>query len=201
MDRMGESKWCSRSFAVALFRSQDKIEEIMHEFQEVCHLIDIIRDFGVFKSSVNSRLCEENVIKSTLSQKLSQELLNLIFLSIDKNIQNSLKEILGAYSNLYRKFKNQRYAKVYTAVKLYDDEKAVLKNKLDTMFDTNMVIENIEDETILGGLIRTGFEVIDGSLRTDLNKINLPYAGNIMILATDEIVSVIQIKFEITRNI
>ena len=40
------------------------------------------------------------------------------------------------------------------------------------MFDTNMVIENIEDETILGGLIiRTGFEVIDGSLRTDLNKI------------------------------
>ena len=83
-----------------------------------------------------------------------------------------MKEILGAYSNLYRKFKNQRYAKVYTAVKLYDDEKAVLKNKLDTMFDTNMVIENIEDETILGGLIiRTGFEVIDGSLRTDLNKI------------------------------
>jgi F-type H+-transporting ATPase subunit delta len=164
------------AFAVALFsvaRERDKIEEIMHEFQEVCHLIDIIRDFGAFLNHpLIPAYVKKNVIKSTLSQKLSQELLNLIFLSIDKNIQNSLKEILGAYSNLYRKFKNQRYAKVYTAVKLYDDEKAVLKNKLDTMFDTNMVIENIEDETILGGLIiRTGFEVIDGSLRTDLNKI------------------------------
>ena len=83
-----------------------------------------------------------------------------------------MKEILGEYSNLYRKFKGQRYAKVYTVIELNDDEKAVLKKMLDTMFKTDAVIENIVDKTILGGMIiRMGFEVIDGSLRTDLNKI------------------------------
>lgn len=164
------------AYAVALFsvaRERDKIEEIMYEFQEICHLIDIIRDFGVFLNHpLITAHVKKNVIKSVLSQKLSPEMQNFIFLTIDKKRQNSLKEILRDYSNLYRKFKRQRYAKVYTAVKLYDDEKAVLKNKLDTMFGTDAVIENIVDKTILGGMIiRMGFEVIDGSLRTDLNKI------------------------------
>ena len=62
----------------------------------------------------------------------------ILFL-IDKNMQDSLKEIPRAYSNLYREFKNQRYAKVYTAVELYEDEKEALKRILDIKFNTDSV--------------------------------------------------------------
>lgn len=164
------------AYAAALFsvaRERGKIEEIWYELQELCHLMDIMKNFRIFLNHpVISGKVKKNVIKSVLSQKISPEMQNFIFLAIDKNRQNSLKEILGEYSNLYRKFKGQRYAKVYTVIELNDDEKAVLKKMLDTMFKTDAVIENIVDKTILGGMIiRMGFEVIDGSLRTDLNKI------------------------------
>lgn len=112
------------------------------------------------------------IFLSALSQKISQEMQNFIFFLIDKNRQDSLKEILEAYSNLNREFKNQRYAKVYTAVKLSEDEKKDLKKILDTKFKTDTVIENIVDKTILGGMIiRIGFEVIDSSLISELSKI------------------------------
>jgi len=112
------------------------------------------------------------IFLSALSQKISQEMQNFIFFLIDKNRQDSLKEILEAYSNLYREFKNQRYAKVYTAVKPSEDEKKDLKRILDTKFNTDTVIENIVDKTILGGMIiRIGFEVIDSSLISELSKI------------------------------
>lgn len=164
------------AYATALFseaRERGKIEEIGQELKGLCHLFDTIKNLDIFLNHpIITAETKKNVIKSALSQKISQEMQNFIFFLIDKNRQDSLKEILGAYSNLYREYKNQRYAKVFTVVELHEDEKEALKIILDTKFNTDSVIENIIDETIIGGMIiRIGFEVIDGSLISELNKI------------------------------
>ncbi|MDD4568907.1 MAG: ATP synthase F1 subunit delta [Tepidanaerobacteraceae bacterium] len=164
------------TYAEALFsvaKEKGRIEEILYELQDICQLMDTVKDFRLFLNHpLISVYVKKAVVKSVFSIQISQEMQNFIFFTIERNRQNSLKQILGKYSDLYRKFKNERCAKVYTVVALSDKEKAVLKDKLDTMFDTNAVIENIIDKTILGGIIiRMGFEVIDGSYRSDLEKI------------------------------
>ena len=122
-----------------------------------------MKDFCIFiNHPVISKDVKKDVMKAVFSGKISREVQNFIFIMIDRDKINLLSEILEEYNNLYKKFKNERYVKVYTVVPLYEDEKSILKKKLDTMFNTNAVIENIIDKTIIGGMIiRMGFQVID----------------------------------------
>jgi F-type H+-transporting ATPase subunit delta len=99
-------------------------------------------------------------------------MLNFIFFVIDKNRQDSLKEIFREYSNLYRKYKEQRFAKVYTVVPLTEEEKWDIKKKLDKLYNTHVIIENILEPDIIGGMmIRMGFQVIDGTIKSELDRI------------------------------
>jgi len=165
-------------YAEALFsvaRETDKIEEFKDELWLICHLIKIQNGFRHFLYHPEiSRETKKNVIKQSLSQKISQEMLNFIFFVIDKNRQDSLQEIFREYSNLYRKYKEQRFAKVYTAVPLTEEQKLVIKEKLDKLYDTDAIIENILEPGIIGGMmIRMGFQVIDGTIRSELDRIKV----------------------------
>ncbi|MDN5303023.1 MAG: F-type H+-transporting ATPase subunit delta [Thermoanaerobacteraceae bacterium] len=158
-------------FSVAL-RTQN-LERFKNELWLICHLMKIHDKFRSFLYHPEiSKEIKKNVIKESISQKISQEMLNFIFFVIDKNRQNSLQEIFGEYSNLYRKYKEQRYVKVYTAVPLTEEEKLELKQKLDKLYNTNTIIENILDKSIIGGMmVRIGFQVIDGTIRSELERI------------------------------
>lgn len=83
-----------------------------------------------------------------------------------------MQEIFWEYSNLYRKYREERYARVVTAVPLTEEEREQLKAKLDGLFNTHVVIENIVDPQIIGGvMIRMGFQVIDGTIGAQLDRL------------------------------
>jgi len=163
-------------YAQALFSiagKTGKIEEFKDELWLICRLIKIQDGFRhfLYHPEIPSHT-KKNVIKQSLSQKISQEMLNLIFFAIDKNRQDSLQEIFREYSNLYRKYKEQRLAKVYTVTALTGEQKLEIKEKLDKLYDTDAIIENILDPDIIGGMmIRMGFQVIDGTIRSELDRI------------------------------
>ncbi|AYO31785.1 MAG: F-type H+-transporting ATPase subunit delta [Thermoanaerobacteraceae bacterium] len=166
----------SSPYAEALFsvaRKADKIEEFKNELWMICHIIKIDNKFRHFLDHPEiSRETKKNVIMQSFSQKTSQEMLNFIFFVIDKNRQDSLKEIFREYSNLYRKYKEQRFAKVYTVVPLTEEEKWDIKKKLDKLYNTHVIIENILEPDIIGGMmIRMGFQVIDGTIKSELDRI------------------------------
>lgn len=165
-----------KTYATALFsvgEERDKTQDYLWEFKAIIRLMDVHSSFVLFLNHPTvSKEIKKNVIKSALYQKISQEMVNFIFLVIDKNRQNSLKEIFREYSNLYRKSKSLRYAKVFTVVALDEDEKIRLKSKLDQRFATDVLVENIIDESVLGGMvIRMGFTVIDASLKGELDRL------------------------------
>lgn len=158
-------------FSVAL-RTQN-LDRFKDELWFLCHLIKIHERFRSFLYHPEiSKEIKKNVIKESLNQKMSQEMLNFIFFVIDKNRQNTLQEIFREYSNLYRKYKEQRHAKVYTVVPLTDEEKLEIKEKLDKLYHTDALIENILDKSIIGGMmVRMGFQVIDGTIKSELERI------------------------------
>ncbi|HHW03947.1 MAG TPA: F0F1 ATP synthase subunit delta [Thermoanaerobacterales bacterium] len=163
-------------YAEALFsvaRKTGKIEEFKNELWMICHIIKTDSKFRHFLTHPEiPKETKKNVIKQSFARKISQEMLNFIFFVIDKSRQDSLQEIFSEYSNLYRKYKERRFAKVYTVVPLTDEEKHELKEKLDELFDIDAVIENILEPAIIGGMmIRMGFQVIDGTIRSELDRI------------------------------
>ncbi|WP_422447961.1 F0F1 ATP synthase subunit delta [Thermoanaerobacterium sp. DL9XJH110] len=163
-------------YAEALFsvaREMQKIEDFKNQLWLISHLLKSDLSFRFFLTHPGiSREDKKNVIREALAQKISQEMLNFIFFIIDKNRQNILQEIFGEYSNLYRKYREERYARVVTAVPLTEEEREQLKAKLDGLFNTHVVIENIVDPQIIGGvMIRMGFQVIDGTIGAQLDRL------------------------------
>lgn len=163
-------------YAKALFsvaQQADKMEEFKNELWLVCHMIRIDNRFRHFLNHPEiPQDIKKDAVKQGLSQKISREMLNFIFFVIDKKRQDSLQEIFREYSNLYRKYKEQRYAKIYTVVPLTEEQKLDIKAKLDYLYDADVIIENILEPEIIGGMvIRTGFQVIDGSIKSALDRI------------------------------
>ena len=163
-------------YAEALFsvaKERDKIDSFLQELKNITVLLQNSEELRVFLNHpLVPKTVKKNVIKKSISQNLSQEMTNFLFLLIDKNRQDSLKEIFREYSNHYRKVKQLLYVEVTTVVELRDDEKQILKSKLDGIFNSNTIIDYAVDKSILGGmLITTELKSIDLTLKRDLKVI------------------------------
>lgn len=97
---------------------------------------------------------------------------NFSFLLVDRNRILSLPAILNAYQTLVDRHLGRIRAEVVVARKLNPmDEKRLVK-ALSTASKQDVLVEQVVDPSILGGLIaRVGGRVYDGSLKTRLNSI------------------------------
>lgn len=83
-----------------------------------------------------------------------------------------LGEIKAIYGRLRQEAERRLVARVVSAVKLDEDQQDRMRRALSKRFDAEVELENEIDPSVIGGaVIYAGDEVIDGSLRGRLRKL------------------------------
>ena len=136
---------------------------------------DVLSDpsFRVFFESPKiPREEKKAVLEKALSGRVCDEVLNLLRVLIDRGRQMLLDQIYESYSELYDDFKRRAHVRIDTAVELSPDKRSRLAEVLGKKLDREIIMTERIDTDLLGGMtIRFGDTVIDGSIRTQLNKV------------------------------
>ena len=132
-------------YAQALFEVGEETQTTSELYQELSELVDIFNE--------------------------NKDLYNFLKLVIDKDRISAIENMKESYKSLLNDKNNILEGTAITAVKLSDKEIKDLEKNLSIKYNKNVTLNNIVDETILGGvLVKLGNEEIDGTVRTRLSK-------------------------------
>lgn len=163
-------------YACALADLAEKTEQL-DDFN-----IDLSKIKSLFDSNIELKFFLEHptiplgdkkeIIEKIFKDSVSQYVLNLLKLLLDRNRINLLSGIASSYTNILNEKKNITIAKVVTAIEIPEYIKEKLKNKLKETFSTEIYIETQIDPAIIAGMIvKIGDKIIDGSIRARLDNL------------------------------
>ncbi|MBQ5330041.1 MAG: F0F1 ATP synthase subunit delta [Oscillospiraceae bacterium] len=113
-----------------------------------------------------------DVAESLFKGKLSRTVLNFLYVLIEEGRTSGLSDIASDYKRLYYEQEGITEAVVTTAAGMSRDAAEKLKAKLEAKYKKKVLLSEKTDPSIMGGVIvRVGDEMIDGSLRTKLDRI------------------------------
>lgn len=176
------AKLVGRRYAEALFEvaiELDKLEQFRDEilfisqvFQNEPKLNIIIQHPKISKAE------KKDIINSIFKDRVCQEILNLMYIILDKERERDIQDISDEYINLF----NEKYgivdAQAITAIPMSEEEKLELEQKLSKKLDKKVNLVNIVNEDIIGGvLVKIKDKVIDESIRKQLDMLQKNLQG------------------------
>lgn len=162
-------------YAQALFEVGEETQTTSELYQELSELVDIFNEnkdlYNFLKSPLIGREVKKNVMQNIFKNQLSNSMNNFLKLVIDKDRISAIENMKESYKSLLNDKNNILEGTAITAVELSEKEIKDLEKNLSIKYNKNVTLNNIVDETILGGvLVKLGNEEIDGTVRTRLSK-------------------------------
>ena len=114
---------------------------------------------------------KKRVLAAIIDDDVSEDMLGLLYLLIDKGRILYLPEILQEYQRL--RMEEARIAKAYvkSAVSLTKEEEERVQKSLEKALKREVVLQTEVDADLIGGLVvRVGDQIFDNSLRTKLQN-------------------------------
>ena len=160
----------SEQYAIALF------ELVVENNQSM----DIEKSFEAFVEGMDEKTMnfflhpgvqkkeKKDIIKEL---SLTETFRNLLYLLIDNNRFDHLKDILESYKEIRSNQANEMHVVVYSQKPLSDKRKTALKDQFANKYHRKVTIENRIDESIVGGL-RYEFDgkVVDDTVNSTLKQ-------------------------------
>ena len=163
-------------YAEALYKvatSNNKIDLIADELNAIKKILDEQKDF--MKILCHPKINEEskiNMVKNIFDKKISEEIMGIITLVINKNRENILIKLFDEYVSIVKKNKNIVTATITSAIVLQDEHVNKIKDKLKQAVNKEIEIKTIIDKKIIGGLkIQVGNTVFDRTVKAKLENL------------------------------
>ncbi|WP_297816616.1 F0F1 ATP synthase subunit delta [uncultured Lactobacillus sp.] len=163
-------------YSKALFEYSSDMNSVDEVHEEMNVLLEIAKQNPNFIKLLSNPVLKKNEKEDFLasfSSQMSDSTQNFLKLLLEYGRFGDFVDIVTAYDALYNKSMNVAQGVAITAVSLEKEELDRIaqayakKNNLNNLYLTNEV-----DPSILGGVIlRVGDKIIDGSIRTKLQKI------------------------------
>ena len=176
---MSEISTIARPYAKAVFDLADE-DKSYDKWSDVLSLISNIVADDTMQSLVEdpfvdkSKLAEliKGVCADKGAAKVDQQAHNLVDTLIDNGRLNTIDAILARFEELRAEAESVVEAQVESALPLDDAQLEKLGASLEKHFGKKVKIATSVNEDLMGGiLIRAGDTVIDGSVRTKLEKL------------------------------
>jgi ATP synthase F1 delta subunit len=144
----------------------DCIGELECIFKENSDLFDLFR---VPTIDANER---KNIAKELFSGKIPAELLNFLYVLIDKRRMESFFGIARVYEKLVDEQNGVTCGRLVTATEIDDAQLAKLEGEAGKLLHKNVRLMDETDPSLLGGCrIYIDGKIIDASLKTKLDKL------------------------------
>lgn len=172
-----ENKVIAQRYANALMEfSNEKLskEDLFSQIEDVQTSLKASDDLQkVMSSPIVSIEEKKNIISKIFGKSISETVLNFLKLLIDKNRFNIFNSIVKEFKNEINRQNGLLEIKITSAIELNNNEKAMIKVKLQKNLNKEIELEWATDKDIIGGLVfETGDNIIDCSLQHKLQEIN-----------------------------
>ena len=164
----------SRRYANALFELAKELGRIDQYNDEVKLAYDAIKnnkDFVTIIDNPQITTTEKlNIFENIFRGKVSDDVLGLFNVVINKNRENLLLEIMEIFLMQVADYKGMVTANVQSAVALDNAQIEAIKNKLTNNLKKQVTVEVDVDPSLIGGLkIQVCGHIIDGTIKKQLD--------------------------------
>lgn len=169
-------EFLDKRYALALYKvaeDKNKVLEYIEDLKAICDIIDNDKDFQkiIAHPQISSKKKRESFIE-IFKDKIDDELLSFLILLIKKDRILFLKEKVKEMENIHLERNNTIRGVVKTTFKLEKDEYDTLVNKLEAKYNKKVILDEVLDEQILGGIwLMLNNEVYDYTIKSELIKI------------------------------
>lgn len=154
----------SKSYAKALFdlgMGKNCSEEYLNELDLADEILSENPEYITFLSSLGIPLEERlESIDKAFSKDFSEEIVSFFKLLCEKRHIGLLHECIIDYKCIFDSVNKIKTAKIVSAFELSENEKTALKEKLEQISDSKVILECIIDKSVVGGISVE----LDGSL-------------------------------------
>jgi len=164
---------------LSLATDQNKAEAINNDMKLMAKTIADNIELG---NMLDNAVIKSETKKATLLAvfpNLNKISSNLFDVLISNKRINILNDVAIQYSILFDEFKGKQVAKVTTAIPMTKELEVKVLAKIKELTNKEITLENIVDETILGGFIlRVGDKQYNASVSDKLNKLKREFTLN-----------------------
>lgn len=167
----------AKRYAVAVFeiaKEINAVDQIKEELQMVAEIFENTNlNETFFKHPKVSQTEKKEFVKTTFHGKISETLLNTLFLLIDKKREGILFELVAEFVKLTNLEQGIAQAMVFTAKPLTDAQQIAFEATFSKASGKGkLTIKNIVDPELIGGFkVRIGDRIYNGSIINQLKRI------------------------------
>lgn len=144
----------------------DEITSLGKVFDENPELMTLLMQARI------SKLEKHRLIANIFEGKLTDEVLNLMFVIADNNRFYCFKSIINSYNKILNEKEGFETGVVYSVKKLGRETLSNLEKELGKTLGENIKLENRIDSTLIGGIkVYVAGKLIDASYKTGIEKI------------------------------
>lgn len=173
----------SKRYALALFEAGHELEKIDVFKEELTLLKGLFENEDRFLEVLShpriNKPEKKEMVDKILKEQISGEMLNFLYILIDKKREKNILDITDEYGELYNEHKNIVKVVAKTAIPMEDKAKEKLINVLSEKLNKTIELTNQVDEDLMGGvLLQIEDRLIDGSLKGQLENIEKVIVGS-----------------------
>lgn len=177
------AKLISKRYAVALFELAKETDKIDLFNSQVELIYNSIKDDKEFLTVLNHPRISGgekfNLFQNIYKNNISEEILGLISIVVNKNRETEILEILETFLELVKDYKGITTAYIFSAIALNDEQLTKIKENLSKNLNKEIIIEaSVKPELIGGLLINVDGKVIDNSIKRNLDDIKKSLINN-----------------------
>ncbi len=166
----------STTYSTALFDvcvEENKVDEFINEVGFVNETLK--NNDGFFEILKTPRINineKKKIVDNVFGDKVNKEIINFIKILIDKRRIGYIIDIANEFERMACEYKGIVKAKAYSSISLSSEQIIKLEKKLSEQSGKTVEIENIIDNSLLGGImIKFNDVVIDGTLKGKLKNL------------------------------
>jgi ATP synthase F1 delta subunit len=154
-------------------RDLGKEDQILEEALAVAQLIEEEPDLHQFINYPGVSADEKKeVLKNIFEGRICEELLNFLYVLVDKRRTMNFGRIVKVYKSLIEHEEGVSYGIVYSVVKLSDERMAELEEQTSKLLQMNVKLENELDPSLMAGFkILVEGKIIDVSYRKKFDEL------------------------------
>ena len=165
----------SKRYALAIYDFATENDEVFEVFEVLNLLLEHIKNDEDFKKFLKDPVIDKEEKKKLINHiysDVNKQSLKILDYLVDKDRLLHIKEIYEEYSKIYYEKHKKLIVTAIFPKELTEAQKEKLTQNLKKLKGKDVVIHYRIDESLIGGgLIRINDEVIDGSIKTQLNSI------------------------------
>jgi len=154
-------------------RELGKEDQILEEAQAVAQIIEDEPDLHQFINYPGVSADEKKeVLKNIFEGRICEELLNFLYILVDKRRTTNFGRIVKVYKSLIEHEEGVSYGTVYSVVKLSEERLKELEEQTSKLLQMNVKLENELDPSLLAGFkILVEGKIIDASYRKKFDEL------------------------------